>query len=289
MKKPNTRPFLLRQLQFEEVQKLVSWAADEGWNPGPHDAEVFWKTDPMGFVGYFDKDKLIAGGSIVSYDGLFGFMGFFIVKPEYRSKGIGKQLWLSRRDRLLSRLKPNASIGMDGVLAMQDFYRKGGFELAFRDERYERKGETFNVHKNITSYSEKYLQKLQLMDSFCFGVPRTRFLLQWLQLPESRTFTFIQNQELKGYVLLRKAGTGYKIGPLFAENYPVAEALYKACLNAVPNESVFLDIPVTNPHAVKLVNAYQAEYVFECGRMYYGKPPELPIQKIFGITTFELG
>jgi len=285
----NSTNFSLRQLDFQQVETLVSWAAAEGWNPGPHDALAFWQTDPEGFVGYFEQDELIAGGSIVSYDGLFGFMGFFIVKPEYRSKGIGKQLWLSRRDRLLKRLQNGASIGMDGVLAMQDFYRKGGFELAFRDERYERKGETFNVHKNITSYSEKYLQKLQLMDSFCFGVPRTKFLHYWLQLPESRTFTFIENQELKGYVLLRKAGTGYKIGPLFAETFTVAEALYQACLNAVLNESVFLDIPVTNPHAVKLVNAYQAEYVFECGRMYYGKPPTIPIQKIFGITTFELG
>ncbi|MDD4373384.1 MAG: GNAT family N-acetyltransferase [Bacteroidales bacterium] len=289
MKKPNTRPFLLRQLQFEEVQKLVSWAAAEGWNPGPHDALAFWQTDPEGFVGYFEQDELIAGGSIVSYDGLFGFMGFFIVKPEYRSKGIGRQLWMSRRDRLLARLKQGSAIGMDGVLAMQDFYRKGGFKLAFRDERYERKGETFNVHKNITSYSEKDFQKLQLLDAQCFGVPRTTFLLHWLQLPESRTFTFIQDQQLKGYVLLRKAGTGYKIGPLFAENYPVAEALYQACLDAVPNESVYLDIPVTNPDAVKLVKNFQAEYVFECGRMYYGKAPELPIQKIFGITTFELG
>ncbi|MBG0782090.1 MAG: hypothetical protein H0S84_07465 [Bacteroidales bacterium] len=51
---------------------------------------------------------------------------------------------------------------------------------------------------------------------------------------------------MKVYALLRKAGTGYKIGPLYAENYPFAKALYQVCLNAVPNESVELDIPVTN-------------------------------------------
>ncbi len=289
MKNTEPQKFKLQNLNFKQLETLVSWAAEEGWNPGPHDALAFLKTDPEGFVGYFDDEELIAGGSIVSYDGLFGFMGFFIVKPEYRSAGIGKQLWLDRRNRLLSRLKPDASIGMDGVLAMQDFYRKGGFELAFRDERYERKGASFNLHKNIASYSEKDFQSLQQLDSQCFGVPRTKFLNHWLQLPESRTFTFIENQVLKGYALLRKAGTGYKIGPLFAENYPVAEALYQACLNAVPNESVYLDIPVTNPDAVELVKNYQAEYIFECSRMYYGKPPAIPIQKIYGITTFELG
>jgi len=287
----NSEPqeFKLQNLNLKQLETLVSWAAAEGWNPGPHDALAFWKTDPEGFVGYFYGDELIAGGSIVSYAGLFGFMGFFIVKPEYRTAGIGKQLWLDRRNRLLSRLKPDASIGMDGVLAMQDFYRKGGFELAFRDERYECKGAYFNLHKNIAPYSENDFQSLQALDTQCFGVPRTKFLHQWLQLPESLAYTFIENQELKGYALLRKAGKGYKIGPLFAETFAVAEALYQACLNAAPNKSVFLDIPVTNPEAVKLVRTYQANYVFECGRMYYGKQPTLPIQKIFGITTFELG
>ncbi len=289
MNKLDHTNFVLRQLDFQQVETLVSWAAAEGWNPGPYDATAFWKTDSQGFVGYFIQDELIAGGSIVSYDGLFGFMGFFIVKPEYRSKGLGRQLWLSRRDRLLSRLKPGASIGMDGVLAMQDFYRKGGFELAFRDERYERKGEAFSTSGNIIPYSAAHFDKVLKFDTQCFGFQRAEFLRHWLQLPESQPFTFIENQELKGYALLRKAGTGYKIGPLFAETFPVAEALYRACLDAVPHQSVFLDIPVTNPDAVKLVKKYQAEYVFECGRMYFGKPPELPVHKIFGITTFELG
>jgi len=30
-------------------------------------------------------------------------------------------------------------------------------------------------------------------------------------------------------------------------------------------------------------------YVFECARMYYGKPPVVELDKIFGLTTFEVG
>ena len=47
--------------------------------------------------------------------------GLFIVKPEYRAMGIGRKLWYQRRDLLISRLHNNASIGMDGVVAMQPF------------------------------------------------------------------------------------------------------------------------------------------------------------------------
>ena len=33
-----------------ELDTLVGWAADEGWNPGLNDAQIFWDTDPQGFV-----------------------------------------------------------------------------------------------------------------------------------------------------------------------------------------------------------------------------------------------
>ena len=140
-----------RKLDLAGLQTLVNWAEEEGWNPGPYDAEAYWATDPNGYYGYFYNEELIGGGSIVSYDGEFGFMGFFIVLSEYRSLGIGRKLWYQRRNKLLSRLNSNASIGMDGVLAMQDFYAKGGFKIAFRDERHEKLGEALPIHNNISS------------------------------------------------------------------------------------------------------------------------------------------
>ncbi|MFA7326926.1 MAG: hypothetical protein WC121_09695 [Candidatus Kapaibacterium sp.] len=41
--------------------------------------------------------------------------------------------------------------------------------------------------------------------------------------------------------------------------------------------------------AVNLVKKYAAKYVFECARMYLGTPPKVDTNKIYGITTFELG
>ena len=277
------------KLDLNGLKTLVNWARLEGWNPGPFDADVFYQTDPDGFYGYFLKDELIGGGSIVSYDGLFGFMGFFIVKPEYRSQGIGKLLWYERRNKLLSRLQPNAAIGMDGVIAMQPFYKKGGFEIAFRDERYERNGASFRSNPCISNIDKSDMRQILLYDKKCFGVSRTQFLQSWLFMPECNTFKYVKDGQLKGFAMIRKVSTGYKICPLFSDNLTIAEALYEACLNVAIDEPVYIDIPVVNKEAINLIRKYDTTYVFECARMYYGEPPKMEINKVFGITTFELG
>ena len=278
-----------KRLDLNGLKTLVKWAETEGWNPGPNDADVYWATDPEGYYGYYIDGSLIAGGSIVSYDKEFGFMGFFIVKLEYRSLGIGRKIWYQRRDTLLSRLKKGATIGMDGVIAMQSFYSKGGFEIAFRDERYEKTGIEFNVDKNISPIKDEDLNSILAYDKQCFGFSRPQFLVPWLALPNNHTFKFIEDGILRGFAIVRKANTGYKVCPLFADNEIIVEELYKACLNAVVGEPLYLDIPVINKGAVNLIKKYDATYVFECARMYYGNPPEIEIDKVFGITTFELG
>lgn len=278
-----------KKLDFEGLKTLIQWADKEGWNPGINDAEVFWKTDPDGYYGFYYNGDLIAGGSIVSYNKQFGFMGFFIVKPKYRSKGIGRKLWYQRRDTLLSRLDSEATIGMDGVIAMQPFYKEGGFEIEFRDERHEKIGEKFDVDKHISAIEEKDFEVIINYDKQCFGFPRPQFLIPWLKQSSVKTFKYSYKEKLMGFAVIRKVNKGYKVCPLFADNVEIAEELYKACLNSVTGEPLYIDIPMINRDAVALIKKYNTTYIFECARMYYGNPPELEINKVYGITTFELG
>lgn len=280
---------IFRPLTFAEFTTLVAWAAQEGWNPGLNDAELFWATDPEGFYGYFENDTLLGGGSIVSYDGLFGFMGFFIVHPKYRAHGLGRELWLLRRDTLLKRLHPGAAIGMDGVIAMQPFYQKGGFAIAFRDERFEKQGFAYPANPAVSRVTVADYQAIFALDLACFGIAREAFLKRWLEASNAKAFAYKEPNGLKGFAVIRQCQTGYKIGPLFAEDAKVSAALYERCLSEVPDKPVYIDIPVCNEAAVAMVKKYEANYVFECARMYRGIPPKTAIQKVFGITSFELG
>jgi hypothetical protein len=83
---------------------------------------------------------------------------------------------------------------------------------------------------------------------------------------------------------------GAKIGPLFANDPDVAEALLSGLLAAAgPRTEVFIDMPGANPHGAGLRAGRAIEPSFETARMYLnGRPPE-DVQKVFGVTTFEFG
>ena len=57
----------IRALSPEELRIVIDWAADEGWNPGVHDAQLFFSADPQGFLGAFIDDQLVGSISAVSF------------------------------------------------------------------------------------------------------------------------------------------------------------------------------------------------------------------------------
>lgn len=50
-----------------------------------------------------------------------------------------------------------------------------------------------------------------------------------------------------------------------------------------------LKIPAINPAAVAPAAAHGLQPVFETARMYTAAPPAQPIDRLYGVTTFELG
>jgi GNAT superfamily N-acetyltransferase len=258
----------IRPMSRDELDTLVEWAACEGWNPGLDDAEVFWATDPEGFIAAEIEGELIGGGSIVAYEKKYGFIGLFIVRPEYRGHGLGDRLWQECNRRLLARLHPDAAIGLDGVSSMQHYYSRGGFRFVYRDLPFER----------IAAYDRRH-----------FPATRSGFLQEWIHRPGGHALAVADSGDIRGYAVMRPCRIGHKIGPLFAVNADVAESLLVAIGSRVPGEPIFLDVPEINRDALALVGRFGMSEVFGCARMVLGPIPQLPDAEIFGVTTFELG
>jgi GNAT superfamily N-acetyltransferase len=276
----------VRTMTRNELDFAIELAANEGWNPGLHDADCFYRTDPQGFfIGLLDGHP-IGCISAVSYGGIFGFLGLYIVLPEYRGRGYGPQLW----NRAIERLQGH-NIGLDGVVEQQANYQKSGFQLAYRNIRYEGVGSNSRCHlSQIISLKNIPFEALCAYDRDFFPTSRNTFLQAWIEMPESTSIAYMENSRIQGYGSIRKCRRGYKIGPLFADTPEIADAIFSHLASEVKaGDPIFLDISEVNSLATDLVRRNQMKKVFETGRMYATEIPSIAIDRLFGITTFELG
>jgi GNAT superfamily N-acetyltransferase len=275
-------------MREDELASLETWAAEEGWNPGLSDIKVGWATDPEAFVALRHRNEMIGGGSIISYGGKYGFMGLFIMRPDFRRQGLGSVLWKWRRDRLLARLDAGASIGMDGVFEMVPFYERGGFKPAYRDLRYQGEASGKDDPDAVMCYGSDF-DDLEAYDRKFFPGPRGRLLRLWMEAPGTVTKSLTERGRVVGYGVARPCRVGYKIGPLFADRDDIARRIVGSLLAEIPGEQVQMDVPEPNAAAVALVTDLGFSPLFGCLRMYFGEQQALSIQRTFAITSMEFG
>lgn len=268
-----------------EISTAINWARNEGWNPGIHDAAAFYQADATGFLAGKYNDQIIATISAVKYGSHFGFIGLYIVKDKFRGKGFGFKLWEAAISSLSGR-----NIGLDGVLAQQDNYKKSGFKLAHRNIRFAGKSTKRSLPKRAIASEHIEFKDIADYDRQFFPDERSAFLKHWIAPEISQTLAIVEDSRILGYGSIRACDRGFKIGPLNAETGEIAVELFLALTATIPEASeIFLDVPEPNKTAIALAQKFGMTPVFETARMYTKSFPNLPLEKIFGITTFELG
>lgn len=284
---PRAKPevsITITQMTRSEVDVAIQWAQKEGWNPGVHDAECFYNADPMGFYAAKLDGEIVGTISLVKYPGDFVFEGLYIVKPEFRGKGIGVQI-----QKYALELCKKMNLGLDGVVSMQEKYNNYGLKFSHGNIRYTGTAQS-KPSKYCLPIEKEDFSEVTAYDLECFCFERSRFLDCWL-FQKNATSMLIRNKkdEISGYGTIRKCMKGHKIGPLFADNTHDAELLYNSLTSTVPGETVFLDVPQPNRLGVEMAMKKGLQPVFGTVRMYSKKAPLLPLNRIFGVTTFELG
>lgn len=275
----------IRTMSRGELDMALDWAAGEGWNPGLRDAECFHTADPDGFlIGIVDGEP-IGCISVVRYDERFGFLGFYMVVPDMRGRGFGYRLWQAGIERLRG-----CTIGLDGVIAQQDNYKRSGFALAHRNIRFGGAPVcSAPIDSKLIPLRAETVAALIRYDKPLFPAGRDTFLRCWLDHRQREGMALVQREAVCGYGVIRACRDGFKIGPLCADTEDGADLLFRALVSRVPDGPVFLDSPEPNGAACALASRYGLLPVFETARMYRGPAPALDLSRIYGITTFELG
>lgn len=275
--------FVIRTMSSADLALAIEWAAAEGWNPGLDDAQAFRAADPEGFLIGELGGEPVGGISVVAYGAAFGFLGLYIMQPEFRGRGFGMTLWRAGMKRLAGR-----NVGLDGVAAQQANYRRSGFQYAYPNVRFQGLGGG-STPTGVVDLAEVPFEDISSYDARHFRAPREAFLWAWIKRPGGQSLGIVEGERLRGYGVMRPCRVGHKIGPLFADTPAIAERLFAALSASVPGDPVFLDVPRPNIAAVALAERHGMAPVFETARMYTGGDPGLPVDRIYGVTTFELG
>ncbi len=281
----------VRPLSLDEVREAVTQADLEGWEPGLGDADPFYAADPDGFFAAEVEGRIVATISAVRCSPQVVFMGFYIVDPEVRGTGLGKALY----DEIVSRLE-GLTLGGDAVPEQVPNYETEGFEVAYWNARYSstelgadrlpagRPG----TGRLIPATEVPFGSLVEFDAGHCFG-PRPDFLRLWIEGPDRDSLAATDDSgRITGFAASRQTSLGHRIGPVFAEDSGTAETLILSLAARVEGR-VAVDIPQPNQAGVELLEGLGMERSFETARIYRGPAPDLPLERIFGITSLELG
>jgi hypothetical protein len=146
------------RMSLEDLEIVLEWATEEGWNIGLDDAAAFFRAggDGEGFYVAKKEDRrqwcasspgvdVVAAISIVRHDANMAFLGLYICRKDCRGRGFGWAVWQYALSRFLSSSKHQHEhphdgiicIGLDGVPAQVANYEKSGFISTGSTLRYQ--------------------------------------------------------------------------------------------------------------------------------------------------------
>lgn len=270
-----------RTAKRDELETVLSWAKSEGWNPGADDADLFYAADPGGFHVATLDERVIGTMSLVRYGNGNGFLGLFIVHPDFRGRGYGRALW----DSVLATQSLD-SIGLDGVVAQQANYAESGFVFSHRNLRFVVEGLPFE-----TEPQEEEPVSGEILDALkaSYPVPRNGFNKLWWAHPRHVRAVKRRDGRVAGLGVARRCAAGWKIGPLIAQDELSADHVFRRLAAAAQGQQVVLDVPEPNAAAIRLAERYGMKVVFETARMVRGTFPPHDLAPLYGVTTLELG
>jgi ribosomal-protein-alanine N-acetyltransferase len=287
--------FSIRPLEAGDIPRVTDWARSEGFCPGEGDVAIYRQTDRQGlWVGWLEEKPIgcIAG---VRYSQSYGFVGLFLVKPEHRGRGFGVQLWR----HALKHLEDVGCVGLEAAPDRIDDYAGWGFQSASATTRWRlnsRGIQSGSPHAGqLTLVDATTLPEgmIQAYDASREPSPRPHFLRDWLHHPAGTVLALVDGaRQCHGFGRIRpcllRAGTGWRIGPLLADDADLAEQLLLGLLER-HRGVVLLDGPGANPAAGALMGRLGFAPISETLRMYRGVQPVVSLADVYGLACLELG
>ncbi len=278
----------LRGFRREDAAFIRALVAEQGWNAGVYDVETFTGADPDAWIVAEIDGQPVGIVLATRWNASHGWIGLYLVHPEFRGRGIGLALFRAA----LARHAPG-SVGLDGDARQQANYRRAGFVDVHANTRWQGPARLWRARAEaagVVDARELTIQPLVDLDARAVGAPRPELLRAWLAQPEARHVALLRDGHVAGLATARPARQGWKVGPLYAPDVSAAAALLAAAIEQLdPDDVCWLDAPNPNAAAAALMKDLGASGAPTSGRMVRGRGPVGDTSIMFGLLAHEVG
>jgi GNAT superfamily N-acetyltransferase len=268
----------IRTMTGRDIPLGMALTDRAGWNQTEADWLRFLAMEPGGcFIAEWKGRP--AGTTVTTVLGAVGWIAMVLVDEAVRRRGIGTQLVEHAVAHL--RQRAIATLRLDATPLGRPVYEKLGFEPEYEVARWEGTppAVTADAPVGLGPVTADQFPAIVELDRHVTGTDRQR-LIRYLSghLPGA-AWVVAAGGKAAGYALLRPGSKAIQVGPSVALDPEVGTAVFEAALRSCAGRRVFVDIPVDNVPASRLVQwkgfALQRRWI----RMRRGLPvPDHPAQ-----------
>lgn len=300
-----TAQFEIRNLQYEDISKLVCLPRIEGREMGPESEIQTWmNVDPQGiFVAVNVADGEIAGCcSGIALSDTHGYIGMYVVKSSYRGAGLGRVLWNAAINRLGDR-----NVSLSSADKMLGFYRdKAGFSFSaswtvdlYIATNPELPSNVFSRPLPFTIVVKPEGPFVQHVIDYDYSIHKyDRATVVEETIKEAGTLTLMavkpsieEALQVLGYACMKKSVQGHwLIAPVYAEDYSSARSLVHGLMSALSadqrREGVVAKLISSNCEAAKLFQQLGMQRTqYRLSRLFTKEIFEVPERKVFALQS----
>lgn len=294
--------YIVRSMGRDDAAVVQGWYSTMGI-VSKHDLDITLSVFPSSLKGFYIGEfegRVVASAIRLPWgeDILYG--SYYYVDKPYRSRGFGTRL----RDEVAREHVGTRTLCVDAVMGkvVDNNEQKFEYRAAFKTGRFLGTAKaSYPITKPtpiILPVSEVDFDKLIDYDNKCFVsrnfAPRRDFLRRWTQIPHGATYVALSDVtggHVIGYGCRRPAiqASNHELGPLYADNKQVAEALLSRLCSDVAGDNVTIQIWYHNEAAVSIMSQLEFKNVFDVLHMHLnGDPNHQHNQHVYAVTSIEI-
>ena len=276
---------MIRLMTEEDIRAGMRLKEAAGWNQTTRDWANLLAIEPQGCWVY-EVNGVVAGSTTaVLYRQELAWIGMVLVLPEYRGRGIARQLMQHALRHLDER---GGRCGkLDATDMGKPLYEQLGFVDEALIERWAGVFDAVNAEESGTRPQRLVdIGSIAAPDRAAFGADRSRLLRRLLEV-----FPHDAARLPGGYVMGRPGSNAHFLGPCVADHSADARRLIAHVLARHAGSLLFWDLLPANEEAVALARSFGFEPRRKLWRMARtsAECPSGNVRQVFAAAGFEYG